>query len=138
MKRRWYAAICAATGLVLGHPGVALAHHSFAMFDSSRSLTLKATVVDYQWTNPHAYLTLLAEDGQGGTKRYTLEMTSINMMHRGGWTSRTVKAGDHVSAVVAPLRDGQAGGLLLELTLPDGKKMSPGVPNAHLFKRTPQ
>jgi hypothetical protein len=138
MKRRWCATISAVTALVLGHSGAALAHHSFAMFDNTRSLTLNATVVTYQWTNPHAYLTLLADDGQGGTKRYTLEMTSINMMHRGGWTSRTVKPGDHVSAVVAPLRDGQSGGLLLELTLPDGKKMSPGVPNEHLFKRTPQ
>jgi hypothetical protein len=46
MKRRWYAASCAATGLVLGHPSAALAHHSFAMFDNSRSLTLKANDLD--------------------------------------------------------------------------------------------
>jgi hypothetical protein len=138
MKRPWGVAACVCAGLVLAHSDAALAHHSFAMFDNSRTLTLSATVVTYQWTNPHAYLTLLADDGQGGTKRYTLEMTSINMMHRGGWTSRTVKPGDQVSAIVAPLRDGQPGGLLLELTLPDGKKMSPGVPNEHLFKRTPQ
>jgi hypothetical protein len=58
------------------------------------------------------------------------------MLHRGGWSSRTVKAGDVVTAVMSPLRDGQSGGLLLELTLPNGKKMLPGVPNAQRYKIT--
>ena len=114
----------------------ALAHHSFAMFDNTRSITLHGKVTEYQWSNPHAYLEIDAEDGKGGTKHYTLEMTSINMMSRGGWTSRTVKAGDVVTAYVAPLRDGRAGGLLLEVILPNGKHMLPGVPNADRYKRT--
>ena len=114
----------------------ALAHHSFAMFDNTRSITLRGTVAKFQWTNPHAYLQVDADDGKGGTKHYTLEMTSINMMSRGGWTSRTIKQGDEVKVVVAPLRDGQAGGLVLEVTLPNGKVMLPGVPNADRYKRT--
>jgi hypothetical protein len=114
----------------------ALAHHSFAMFDNTRSVTLHGKVTAYQWTNPHSYLEVDAEDGNGGTKHYTMEMTSPNMLHRGGWSSRTVKAGDVVTAVMSPLRDGQAGGLLLELTLPNGKKMLPGVPNAQRYKIT--
>src|SRR5687768_10387862 len=113
----------------------AAAHHSFAMFDNTRSITLHGKVAVYQWTNPHGYLEVDAEEG-GGTKHYTLEMTSINMMSRGGWTSRTVKAGDVVTVVVAPLRDGRPGGLVLEVTLPDGRKMLPGVPNAQNYKRT--
>ena len=112
------------------------AHHSFAMFDNTRSITLHGKVSKYQWTNPHAYLEVDAEQPGGGTKHYTLEMTSINMMSRGGWTSRTVKQGDVVTVVVAPLRDGQAGGLVLEVTLPNGKVMLPGVPNAQNYKRT--
>ena len=114
----------------------ALAHHSFAMFDNSRSVTLHGKVSKYQWTNPHAYLEVDAEQAGGGTRHFTLEMTSINMMSRGGWTSRTVKQGDVVKVVVAPLRDGQAGGLVLEVTLPSGKVMLPGVPNAQNYKRT--
>ena len=115
----------------------ALAHHSFAMFDNTRSITLHGKATVYQWTNPHGYLEVDAEQAGGGTKHFTLEMTSINMMSRGGWTSRTVKAGDEVTAIAAPLRDGRAGGLLLELTLPDGRKMLPGVPNAQNYRRTP-
>ena len=114
----------------------ALAHHSFAMFDNSRSVTLHGKVSKYQWTNPHAYLEVDAEQAGGGTRHFTLEMTSINMMSRGGWTSRTVKQGDVVKVVVAPLRDGQAGGLVLEVTLPSGKVMLPGVPNAQNYRRT--
>ena len=117
--------------------GSALAHHSFAMFDNTRSITLHGKVALYQWTNPHAYLEVDAEDGEGGTRHYTLEMTSINMMSRGGWTSRTIKPGDVVTVIAAPLRDGQPGGLVLEVTLPDGRTMLPGVPNANRYKRTP-
>ena len=114
----------------------AAAHHSFAMFDNTRSITLVGSVAKYQFTNPHAYLEVDAEEGRGATKHYTLEMTSPNMMSRGGWTSRTLKTGDKVTVVVAPLRDGRAGGLVLEVTLPDGRKMLPGVPNAQNYKRT--
>jgi hypothetical protein len=63
-------------------------------------------------------------------------MTSINMMSRGGWTSRTLKAGDTVTVIVAPLRNGKAGGLVLEVILPDGRHLLPGVPNADRYKRT--
>lgn len=115
----------------------ALAHHSFAMFDNTRSITLRGKVTLFQWTNPHGYLEVDAVQPGGGTRHFTLEMTSINMMTRGGWTSRTVKAGDEVTAIVAPLRDGRPGGLLLELTLPSGRVMLPGVPNAQNYRRTP-
>ena len=100
----------------------ATAHHSFAMFDNTRSVTLHGAVAEFQWSNPHAY---------------TLEMTSPNMMSRGGWTSRTIHTGDVVTAIMAPLRDGRAGGLLLEVTLPNGRVMLPGVPNAGRYRRTP-
>jgi hypothetical protein len=113
----------------------ALAHHSFAMFDNTRSITLHGKVALYQWTNPHAYLEVDAEEG-GGTKHYTLEMTSINMMSRGGWTSRTLKAGDMVTVIVAPLRNGQAGGLVLEVITSDGRHLLPGVPNAARYTRS--
>jgi hypothetical protein len=114
----------------------AMGHHSFAQFDNSRSITVSGKVTAFQWTNPHSYLEIDADDGGAGPKHYTLEMTSPNMMSRGGWTSRTIKPGDMVTAYVAPLRDGKAGGLLLEVVLPGGKHMFPGVPNVERYKRT--
>ena len=90
-------------GLALAAP--ALAHHSFAMFDNTRSVTLHGTVAKYQWTNPHGYLEIDAEQPGGGTRHFTLEMTSINMMTRAGWSSRTVNAGDEVTAIGHRSRD---------------------------------
>ena len=132
---RWSGGVMALAIFTMAPP--ALAHHSFAMFDNSRSITLKGKVTSYQWTNPHGFLELDAADGQGGIKHYTLELTSINMLARGGWTSRSVKFGDTVTTIVSPLRDGQPGGLLLELDFPDGRKLDPGVPNPQRYTRTP-
>ena len=123
--------------LLLATAGSALAHHSFAMFDHTQTLTLKGEVTKFQWTNPHAILEL-DTPGPGAAKHFTLELPSINMMQRIGWRSNFIKAGDHVKAVVAPLLNGQSGGLLLEVTLPDGKTLQTGVPAVGTFKRTPE
>jgi hypothetical protein len=60
------------------------------------------------------------------------------MMQRLGWRSNMIKAGDQVKATVAPLLSGQPGGLLLDVILPDGRKLEPGVPGINTFKRTPE
>jgi hypothetical protein len=122
----------------LGTAGPLLAHHSFAMFDHTRTLTLKGTVTKFQWTNPHAYIELDVPAPGGATTHFTIECTSINMMQRLGWRSNMIKAGDQVKATVAPLLTGQPGGLLLDIILPDGRKMEPGVPGINTFKRTPE
>jgi Family of unknown function (DUF6152) len=129
--------VCWLSSLLLAGAGPAAAHHSFAMFDHTRTVTLKGEVTKFQWTNPHALLELDVP-GPGGIKHFTLELTSINMMQRLGWRSDYIKAGDKVTAVMAPLVNGESGGLLLEITLPDGRKLEPGVPAAGTFKRTPE
>jgi Family of unknown function (DUF6152) len=128
-------AVLAAALLALAAP--AFAHHSFAMYDHTRTLTLKAEVTKFQWTNPHGYLEVDVKLKDGTTKHYSLEMTSINMMTRLGWRSNMIKAGDVVVCTVSPLLNGESGGLLLDVTLPDGRKLEPGVPAVNTFKRTP-
>ena len=113
------------------------AHHSFAIFDHTQTYTLKGTVRDFQWTNPHGYIDLAVSAGPEGIDRFTIELTSINMLRRAGWRSSDVKAGDEVTAIVAPLLNGEHGGLLLELAVPDGRTLVPPVPAAHTFTRTP-
>jgi hypothetical protein len=118
--------------------GTAMAHHSFAVYDHTKTITLKGTVTKFQWTNPHAYIEMDVPDDKGVVKHYSIECTSINMMQRNGWRSNMIKYGDKVKAVVSPLSSGQPGGLLLLLTLPDGKTLDPGVPAANTFNRTPE
>jgi hypothetical protein len=127
----------AAASLLLAIALPVAAHHSFAIFDHTQTYTLKGTVRSFQWTNPHGYIDLEVADGPPGIERYTVELTSINMLRRAGWKSSDVHEGDEVTAVVAPLLNGQHGGLLLELKVPDGRTLVPPVPAINTFKRTP-
>jgi hypothetical protein len=126
----------AAAALLIGLGLPAAAHHSFAIFDHSQTYTLKGTVRSFQWTNPHGYIDLEVKEGPSGIDRYTVELTSINMLRRAGWKSSDVHEGDEVTAIVAPLLNGQHGGLLLELQMADGRTLVPPVPAINTFKRT--
>jgi hypothetical protein len=124
--------------MILATAGAAFAHHSFAVYDHTHSLNLKGTVTRWQWSNPHAYLDIDVKDEKGVVKHYVLEGTSINMLQRTGWRSNMIKAGDQVTAVAAPLLNGEPGGLLLAITLANGEKKELPVPAANTFKRTPE
>ena len=82
----------------------ALAHHSFAMFDQRKVMTLEGTVHEFQWTNPHAFIEL---DVPNGTRaqRWSIELNSPNNLTRQGWRRTSLKAGEAISVRVAPLRN---------------------------------
>jgi hypothetical protein len=100
--------------------GPVTAHHSFAMFDQSKTVTLKGTVTQFQWTNPHAFIHIQVPDASGGKVEWQVELNSPNNLKRQGWKSTSLKAGDEVTLVLNPLRDGTRGGLFVSVTLPDG------------------
>ena len=112
------------------------AHQSFAMFDHKGTVTLNGTVTKFQWTNPHGYLELDVYDADGNMTHYSIEMTSINMMRRLGWKSSLIKPGDKVKATMAALLNWKPGGLLLDVTLPNGVLWKTGVPGENTYKRT--
>jgi hypothetical protein len=98
----------------------ALAHHSFAMFDQKREVTIKGTVREFQWTNPHAFIHVQVRDDTGGSEIWQVELNSPNNLKRQGWKSNMLQAGDVVTVVLNPLKDGSKGGLFVSITLPDG------------------
>jgi hypothetical protein len=100
--------------------GPALAHHSFAMFDRDKQVTLTGTVHDFQWTNPHAWIEVDVPAAQGGTEKWGIELNSPNNLARQGWRSNIVKPGDKLTVTLNPLRSGEKGGLFLQATLADG------------------
>ena len=114
----------------------AFAHHSFAVYDHTRTLTLRGTVTRFQWTNPHGFIEMDVQQSDGAVKHYSVELTSINMMQRVGWRSNMIKPGDKVQVVIAPLLSGEPVGLGLEVVLADGKTMALPVPAIGGFKRT--
>jgi len=106
---------------VLWTAGPALAHHSFAMFERDKEVTLTGTVREFQWTNPHAFIEMDVADPKGAAEKWSVEMNSPNNLTRQGWKSSMLKTGDKVSVTLNPLRDGKKGGLFVAITLADGK-----------------
>ena len=116
------------------------AHHSFAMFDQTQQVTLKGTVHEFQWTNPHAWIHLDVPGANGINDSWQVELNSPNNLKRQGWKSTSVKTGDQVTLVLNPLKDGSKGGLFVSITLPDGSVLGDptrarggpiNVPSAH-------
>ncbi len=123
-----HAAMAAAFALALGTAPPAAAHHSFAMYEPTKTLTFKGTIKTFQWTNPHVVVAILVQpDGGGAAQEWALETTSPGVLTRAGWTRQSLKPGDRVSVTLSPLRDGSHGGSLNSVTLLDtGQTLVPG------------
>jgi hypothetical protein len=89
----------------------ATAHHSFAQFDDTLEVTVKGTVVSFDWTNPHSWLHLLVSDPKTGDPvAWDIEGGSPSGLARQGWTRNSIKRGDNAVVVVHPLKAGGPGG----------------------------
>ena len=121
--------------LVVLAPDLALAHHSFAMFDHVNRVTLTGTVTDFQWTNPHVFIEMEVQDAKGDATHYTVECASPNVLTRVGWKFNLIKRGDKVTVLINPLRNGQPGGMLETVTLSDGRIFSDSNPPGGVFER---
>jgi len=102
-------------------PQAALAHHSFAMFDLQRQVTVSGTVKQFQWTNPHAYIQLVAKDAQGRDVEWSMEMGAPMYLYARGWRPRSLRAGMRINVTLNPLRNGRPGGVVRDVTDADGK-----------------
>jgi hypothetical protein len=101
------------------------AHHSFAMYDSAKLVTIDGTVTNFQWTNPHVLLWVTGTATAGEAKAlWTVELpTSPGNLKRMGWSKHSLRAGDHVLVDLNPLRDGKHGGSFKKATLPASGKV---------------
>ncbi|MEP7310958.1 MAG: DUF6152 family protein [Pseudomonadota bacterium] len=115
---------CVSVAIVLlsiaGMPTTAHAHHSFAMFNQSESVSLRGVLLKVEWTNPHVYFLVQVAGSDGTVQSYTIEGGSVNKMVRAGWKPNTLKVGEKVSFVIHPTRDGKPGGMLVSVKREDG------------------
>jgi Family of unknown function (DUF6152) len=102
----------------------AAAHHSAAMFDRDKQVSLTGTIVQFEWTNPHSWIQIDVPNESGGTDRWSVECNSPNNLVRQGWKSTSLKAGDKVTILIHPLRNGDKGGSFLAVTLPSGEVLT--------------
>ena len=101
----------------------AQAHHSFAMFDMTKEVTVTGTIRQFQWTNPHAYIQLVSKDSAGKDVEWSMEMGAPMYLYARGWRPSSLKAGMRVSVTLNPLRNGKPGGVVRDVTTADGKKI---------------
>ena len=102
----------------------ALSHHSAAMFDATKTVEHKGTVKKFIWINPHSLLVVSVRNSQGEIEDYSYEANGPGYLVRNGWKRESIKAGDEITVLSNPLIDGRPGGNLVEVTLPDGSKLS--------------
>lgn len=128
MKTAWLSLL-----LLVASTGTTQAHHTYAMFDRSKTRTLSGTVAKLEWTNPHVFLWLYVPSvtNPGKYDLYALENGSPNAISKIGWSKQSLQPGDKVTIEYWPLRDGRKGGHLSKATLADGQVLGAvGGPSA--------
>ncbi len=116
---------CVLIGAMALAATAAEAHHSAAMFDKTRTVTLTGTVRELQWTSPHCWIQMLAP-ADGGPAEWSIEMGAPFELYRGGWRPSILKPGDKITVVFNPTRDGSKGGLFVSAMDVDGRPIGKG------------
>jgi hypothetical protein len=108
---------------LLAVSAAATAHHSPAVFDRTKEITIVGVVTEFRWGNPHCWIHLDVADATGATATWSVEMNPASLLARNGWTSKTIQLGDRVEVKVHPLRNDEKGGQYISVKLPSGTTM---------------
>ena len=102
------------------------AHHGAASFDTTRELTLKGTVTEWIWANPHCFLKFDAKDDTNTVRNWAVEVSNPTDMTRLGWARTSFKFGDEVTVTLQPVKSGAPVGRLRRVVLPNGETLGTG------------
>lgn len=108
-------------------PALALAHHSGAAFDTTKSVTISGTITEFNWTNPHSSFKVEVMGADGKPEIWAIEMNAPQNLIPQGWKRTTLKPGDKVTVTVRPMRNGSPGGSYMSIKLADGKVLDGGA-----------
>jgi hypothetical protein len=108
------------------------AHHGAAGYDMDKQLTMKGTVREWLWANPHCFMKYDATDEKGNVTHWAVEVSNPTDMIKRGWSLHSFKPGDEITATVRPAKNGAPVGQLLKVVLPNGQTLIgyPSVLNA--------
>ena len=99
-----------------------LAHHSSASYDLEHQITLKGTITNFEWTNPHVFIYIDVKNYDGSVEPWRIEGNSPNMLIRSGWKKEMLNAGDLVTVSGSPAKNKTKVMRLVSITLPNGQK----------------
>jgi hypothetical protein len=105
--------------------GPAAAHHSFALFDMNKTVSLEGRVKAFEWSNPHTWITLEVPNQQNATDEWLIELPSAGSLARDGWNKNYIKAGERLILRINPLKDGRKGGSLQSFAPDNRPNISP-------------
>jgi hypothetical protein len=108
---------------ILAAQGALLAHHGNVAYDDKDPITIKGTVTDFLWVNPHVQVFLDVKNEQGETVHWACETVSPSKAFRSGWTKDSLKAGDQVTIRVFPAKSQAPVGLIRRVVLANGKEL---------------
>jgi hypothetical protein len=102
----------------------AAAHHAFSpVYDSTRTVTIKGTLIDFKLVNPHATMTVDVVDANGTRETWTVELAGLLSLSRAGWTDKTVSAGDQLTITGNPTHTSSPRIAFRSLVLPSGREL---------------
>jgi hypothetical protein len=109
-------------------PASAFAHHGRALiYDAKKETTVKATVTEFVWSNPHVQIGIEAVDGNGTRRQWLLEASSTGILAERGWSRRSLKVGDTVTITFHPGLRGAPTGDLIKVVFADGRQLEAGI-----------
>jgi Family of unknown function (DUF6152) len=126
MKRALKNAVPAilALGIFAAVANIAIAHHGYAVFNTSTQATVSGTVKQFVWMNPHTWLWLNVQNSQGGVDVWGFEGMSPNFLGRRGWSRTSLKPGDPITITFYPFKNpSQKGGAFLIAKRPNGEEL---------------
>ena len=119
-------AVLVVSALMIAASAPLVAHHGSASFDTSKRVTLKGTVTEWIWANPHCFLKIDAMDDTGTVRNWSLETQNPVGMTQRGWSRGSFKVGDQVTVVLEAVKNGAPIGRIVRVTLPDGSGLEAG------------
>ena len=127
MKNRFFGVFLGVVGLLVASVAP-VAHHGAASFDTTKELTLKGTVTEWIWANPHCFLKFDAKDDTGSVRNWAAEVSNPTDMTKRGWARTSFKVGDKVTVNLQPVKNGAPIGRLKTVQLPDGSSLGANGP----------
>jgi hypothetical protein len=126
MKSKLVQGFCLIVGLLIVC-GPMFAHHGGSDYDVQHPVTMKGTVTEFFWSNPHCQVFLDAKDESSKVVNWTIETLAPAVLRRAGWSPKTLRAGDQITITFVPSKKGTPVGMLRKVMLPDGTELNGGA-----------
>ena len=129
MQTKWLRSAALCVGLLICSAPL-FAHHGNAAFDNDKKVTVKATVTEWFWANPHCFLKFDAKDDKGNVIHWVAETSNPPDMINRGWSKQSFKPGDEVTVTMITVKNGQPIGRVQQVVLANGQTLGTAGPVA--------